>query len=39
MNLTITSQKKDGYLLIVCKGDIETKEELFKHSQFYLMKL
>ena len=33
MNLTITSQNKDGYLLIECKGDIETKEELFKHSQ------
>ena len=33
MNLTITSQNKDGYLLIVCKGNIETKEELFKHSQ------
>lgn len=30
---TITSENKDGYLLIVCKGDIETKEELFKHSQ------
>ena len=33
MNLTITSQNKDGYLLIECKGDIETKEELFEHSQ------
>jgi len=33
MNLSITSQNNDGYLLIVCKGDIETKEELFKHSQ------
>src|SRR6185312_4395841 len=33
MNLTSTSQNKDCYLLIVCKGDIETKEELFKHSQ------
>ena len=33
MNLSITSQNNDGYLLIVCKGDIGTKEELFKHSQ------
>ena len=33
MNLTITSQNKDGYLLIECKDDIETKEQLFKHSQ------
>jgi len=33
MNLTITSQNKDGYLLIVCKDNILTKEELFEHSQ------
>jgi len=33
MDITITSQNKDGYLLIVCKGNIETKEELFEHSQ------
>ena len=33
MNLNITSQNKEGYLLIVCEGNIETKEELFQHSQ------
>ena len=33
MELTITSQKKEGYLLIECKGSIQTKEELFRHSQ------
>lgn len=33
MDLTITSQNKDGYLLIECKGDIQTKKELLMHSQ------
>jgi hypothetical protein len=33
MELTITSQKKEGYLLIESKGSIQTKEELFRHSQ------
>jgi hypothetical protein len=33
MSITITSQNKKEYLLIESKGTIETKEELFAHSQ------
>ena len=33
MNITITSQNKKEYLLIESKGSLETKEDLFEHSQ------
>ncbi|HUZ58662.1 MAG TPA: hypothetical protein VMU83_07765 [Hanamia sp.] len=33
MNFTITSQKKEGYLLIESKGIIENMEELIAHSR------
>ena len=33
MELTIASQDKGEYLLIECKGSLQTKEELFMHSQ------
>ena len=33
MDITITSQNKDEYLLLESKGSIQTKEELFRHSQ------
>jgi hypothetical protein len=33
MQLTITSQDKGDYLLIECTGSLQTKEELFMHSQ------
>lgn len=31
MNITITSQNKEEYLLIESKGDVETKEDLIRH--------
>jgi|GEM_PF-1973586 len=33
MNFTITSQKKEGYLLIESKGIVENVEELITHSR------
>jgi len=33
MNFSITSQKKDGYLLIESKGIVENAEELIAHSR------
>ena len=33
MDLTITSQNKEEYFLIESKGSLQTKEELFRHSQ------
>lgn len=33
MNFSITSQKKDGYLLIEAKGIVENVEELITHSR------
>ena len=33
MDITITSENKKEYLLIESKGTIETKEDLFAHSQ------
>ena len=32
MDITITSQNKDEYLLLESRGSIQTKEELFMHS-------
>jgi len=33
MDLTITSQKKEEYLLIESKGSLKTKDDLLRHSQ------
>lgn len=33
MDLTITSQNKEGYLLIESKSSLQSKEDLFRHSQ------